>query len=198
MVSPRLRAGFFCFWPHFLTRTFFFEGEHEAIFSGVTPAWGKSSVWIFQVSPSVLCPQSSRLQLPHLVACGFTAEVECSWLNPPSTLCAPNSAWLTGNPLPSPPTRSHSEWRSSLLWSPQQWVAVKIVLGFSWSHGAGGGRCPLLEESPATCCQEPWLGEASAAPGRRVAAAQMETRSAPRTDCLIYFKIKQMAVVGFV
>lgn len=111
----------------------------------------------------------------------------------------PLSTTLSGAGGESPAISSNQkpQWRS-LLWSPQQWVAVKIVLGFSWSHGAGGGRCPLLEESPATCCQEPWLGEASAAPGRRAAAAQMETRSAPRTDCLIYFKIKQMAVVGFV
>lgn len=105
---PKAQSWILLFLASFPDKHFFFEGEHAAIFSGVTPAWGKSSVWIFQVSPSVLCPQSSRLQLPHLVACGFTAEVECSWLNPPSTLCAPNAAWLTGNPLLSPPTRSHS------------------------------------------------------------------------------------------
>lgn len=61
-----------------------------------------------QVYPLVFCPQPSRLQLFHLVAHVITADVECSRLNPPSTLCPPNSLGQEGNPLPSPPARSHS------------------------------------------------------------------------------------------
>lgn len=63
---------------------------------------------MFQVYPLVFCPQPSRLQLFHLVAHVITADVECPWLNPPSTLCPPNSLGQEGNPLPSPPSRSHS------------------------------------------------------------------------------------------
>lgn len=63
---------------------------------------------MFQVYPPLFYPPPSRLQLSHLVACVTTAGVECSWLNPPSTLRPPNSPGQEGNPLSSPPTRSHS------------------------------------------------------------------------------------------
>lgn len=102
------------------------------------PACGRSYVKIFQVYPLVFCPQPSRLQLFHLVACVITADVECSWLNPPSsTLCPPSSLGQEGNP-PGISTNQKPQLHSR-LWSPLQWVVVKIVLGFSWSHRAGGG-----------------------------------------------------------
>ena len=59
--------------------------------------------------------------------------------------------------------------------------------------GAPSGRNP----PPHVARSFGWERQAQLQAGER-AAAQMETRSARRTDCLIYFKIKQMAVVGFV
>lgn len=48
-----------------------------------------------------------------------------------------------------------------------------------------------------TCCQEPWLGEASAAPSRRAGGGADGNSITPGSaDCLIYFKIKQMAAAG--
>lgn len=186
----------FCFLAPWVTTTSL-EG-HGATFSRGTPAGGGRGDDTLCLDISGVSPTQAGCSCPTW----WPVASQLMW-SAPSSPSEPSkhplSTTLSGAGGESPAISSNQkpQWRS-LLWSPQQWVAVKIVLGFSWSHGAGGGRCPLLEESPATCCQEPWLGEASAAPGRRAAAAQMETRSAPRTDCLIYFKIKQMAVVGFV
>lgn len=48
-----------------------------------------------------------------------------------------------------------------------------------------------------TCCQEPWLGEASEAPSRRAGGGADGNSITPGSaDCLIYFKIKQMAAAG--
>lgn len=85
----------------------FWGGAGISIFQD-DPAWGRSYIKIFQVYPVLFCPQPSRLQLSHLVSCVITADVDCSWLNPPSILCPPNSLGQEGNPLPSLPTRSHS------------------------------------------------------------------------------------------
>lgn len=70
----------------------------------------------------------------------------------------------------------------------------------TWFRLGLGGRgsgfpCSWRNYRP-TCCQEAWLGEASAAPSRRAGGGTDGNSIAGSADCLIYFKIKQMAAPG--
>jgi hypothetical protein len=98
------------------------------------PAWGRNYIKIFQVYPPLFCPHPSRLQLSHLVSRVITAGVECSCPEPSKYPLSTKQ----GRGIPC--HRHQPETAvAEPLWSPQPWVVVKIVLGFSWSHGAGGG-----------------------------------------------------------
>lgn len=94
---------------------------------GTTLRYFRCTLHCFVATPACCscptwCPVSSQLM--------WNAPA----LTPPSTLCPPNK----GGESPATATNQKPQWRSP-LWSPQPWVVVKIVLGFSWSHRAGGG-----------------------------------------------------------